>query len=71
MFISYLIQVNYQLFNSFGFNKEFSPLFSQIRSEQTEKKMQIPLWFRINNPEFEELTSAIHDNQNKEILKSL
>ena len=33
-----MTQVVYQLFNSFGFNKEFSPLFSQIRSEQTEKK---------------------------------
>ena len=33
-----MIQVVYQLFNSFGFNKEFPPLFSQIKSEQTEKK---------------------------------
>ena len=30
-----LDQVVYQLFNSFGFNKEFAPLFSQIKSEQT------------------------------------
>ena len=43
-----LIHVVYQLFNSFGFNKEFAPLFSQIKSEQTEEKMQIPLWFKIN-----------------------
>ena len=43
-----MIQVVYQLFNSFGFNKEFAPLFSQIKSEQTEEKMQIPLWFKIN-----------------------
>ena len=28
------------LFNSFGFNKEFAPVFSQIKSEQTEEKMQ-------------------------------
>ena len=41
--ISDLDQVVYQLFNSFGFNKEFAPLFSQIKSEQTEEKMQIPL----------------------------
>ena len=33
--ISDLDQVVYQLFNSFGFNKEFAPLFSQIKSEQT------------------------------------
>ena len=37
---------------------------SQIKSEQTEKKMQIPLWFRINKSEFDELTSDIYDNQN-------
>ena len=28
-----MVQVVYQLFNSFGFNKEFAPLFSQIKSE--------------------------------------
>ena len=33
--ISDLDQVVYQLFNSFGFNKESAPLFSQIKSEQT------------------------------------
>ena len=43
-----MVQVVYQLFNSFGFNKEFEPLFSQIKSEQTEEKMQILLWFKIN-----------------------
>ena len=32
-----MVQVVYQLFNSFGFNKEIAPLFSQIKSEQTEK----------------------------------
>ena len=38
-----MIQVVYQLFNSFGFNKEFLPLFNQIKSEETEEKTQIPL----------------------------
>ena len=33
-----MVQVVYQLFNSFGFNKEFAPLSSQIKSEQTEEK---------------------------------
>ena len=33
-----MVQVVYQLFNSFGFNKEFAPLFSQIKSEQTEEE---------------------------------
>ena len=33
-----LIHVVYQLFDSFGFEKEFPPLFSQIKSEQTEEE---------------------------------
>ena len=66
-----MVQVVYQLFNSFDFNKEFEPLSSQIKSEQTEEKMQIPLWFRINESEFDELTSDIYDNQNIKILKLL
>ena len=38
-----MAQVDYQLFNSFCFNKEFELLSSQIKLEQTEEKMQIPL----------------------------
>ena len=49
-----MVQVVYQLFNSFGFNKEFAPLFSQIKSEKIEEKMQIPSWFEINKPELDE-----------------
>ena len=64
-----MVQVVYQLFNSFGFNKEFAPLFSQIKSEQTEEKMQIPLWFRINKWELDELKSNIYDNQNNKGFK--
>ena len=52
-----MVQVVYQLFNSFGFKKEFEPLF-------TKKLDQIPLWFRINKSEFDELKSNIYDNQN-------
>ena len=59
-----MVQIVYQLFNSFGFNKEFAPLFSQIKPEQTEEKMQKLWWFKINKPEFEELTSNIYDIQN-------
>ena len=65
-----MVQVVYQLFNSFGFNKEFAPLFSQIKSEQTEEKMQIPLWFKINKPEFDELTSDIYNNQKNKDFKT-
>ena len=64
-----MVQVVYQLFNSFGFNKEFEPLFSQIKSEQTEEKMQIPLWFKINKSEFDELTGEIYDNQDNKDFK--
>ena len=57
-----MVQVVYQLFNSFVFNKEFEPLFSK-------KLDQIPLWFRINKSEFDELKSNIYDNQNNKDFK--
>ena len=66
-----MVQVVYQLFNSFGFIKEFAPLSSQVKSEQTDEKMQIPIWFRISKLEFDELTSDIYHNQNRKILKLL
>ena len=66
---SKMVQVVYQLFNSFGFNKEFVLLFSQIKSVQTEEKMQIPLWFEINKLGFDELTSNIYNNQNNKDFK--
>ena len=31
--------------------------------------MQKPWWFKINKPEFEELTSGIYDNQNNKDFK--
>ena len=33
-----MFQVVYQLFNSFGFNKEFEPLFSQLNQSRLKKK---------------------------------
>ena len=57
-----MVQVVYQLFNSFGFNEEFELLC-------IEKLDQIPLWFRINKPEFHELTSDIYNNQNNKNFK--
>ena len=50
-----LVQVVYRLFNSFSFNEEFEPLF-------TKNLDQIPLLFRINKPEFDELTCHIYSN---------
>ena len=64
-----MVQVAYQLFNSFGFNREFEPVSSQIKSEKTEEKMQISLWFRINKSEFDKLTSNIYNNQNNKDFK--
>ena len=39
-----MVQAVYQIFNSFGFKKEFEPLFSEKESEQTEEKMRIQLF---------------------------
>ena len=64
-----MVHVVYQLFNSFGFNKEFAPLSSQTKWEQTEEKIQTPLWFRINKSELDELTSEIYDNQDNKDFK--
>ena len=64
-----MVQVVYQLFDSFGFNKEFEPLFSKKGSEQTEEKVQITLWFRINKSGFDQLTSDIYDNENNKDFK--
>ena len=49
-----MIQVVYQLFNS---------------SQYTEEKMEIPLWFKINKSEFDNITSDIYDNQNNKDFK--
>ena len=35
-----MIQVVYELFNSFGFNNEFAPLFNQRKSEQTGENIE-------------------------------
>ena len=55
IFRNKMAQVVYQLLNSFALNEQFAPLFRQIKSEQSEEKMQIPLWFKINKPDFDEL----------------
>ena len=54
VFKNKMIQVVYQLFNALRFKtKGFTPLFSHKESEKTEEKMQTPLWFKINKPDFE------------------
>ena len=57
-----MVQVVYQLFNSFGFNEEFELL-------SIEKLDRMPLWFKINKPEFDELTSDIYNHQNNKDFK--
>ena len=57
-----MVQVVYQLFNSFGFSEEFELL-------STEKLDQITLRSKINKPEFDELTSNIYKNQNNKEFK--
>ena len=57
-----MVQVVFQLFNSFGLNEESESLF-------IKKLDQISLWFRINKPEFDELTSDIYNNQNNKDFK--
>ena len=64
-----MIQVVYQLFNSFGFRKEFVPFLSKKESERIEGEMQKPLWVEINRPEFEELKRDIYDNQDDKDFK--
>ena len=42
-----------------------------MNQSRPKKKMQIPLlWFRINKPELDKLTSDIYNNQNTKDLKN-
>ena len=86
VFQNKMIQVVYQLFNALRFKtKGFTPLFSQKELEKTEEKMQTPLWFKINKPDFEKTydskhvkqfwtkvtTSKISKNESKKLYKEL
>ena len=46
--ISKMIQVVYQLFNSFGLNKEFLPLFSQKEPNQ----LRLPKYVKVSYDKF-------------------
>ena len=65
------IQVVYQLFNSFGFNKEFEQLFSKTKSEQTEEGMQIPLFSQKESEQTEEEMQIHYGLKNKPELDEL
>ena len=66
-----MVQVVYHLFNSFGFNKEFTPLFSQIKSgtkEPTQLKqidlneITKPLGIKLSRGDFISLIKDVVNN---------
>ena len=42
---------------------------SECNEEKTKRKLQKPLWFKINKKEFDELTGNIYNNQDKNHFK--
>ena len=54
-----MIQVVYQLFNSFGFNKEFEPLFSEKESDQ----LQLPNYVKVSHDRFYKIKNNIDNNK--------
>ena len=40
-----------------------------VKKNQTEEKVQITLWFRINKSEFDQLTTDIYDNESNKDFK--
>ena len=54
-----MIQVVYQLFNSFGFNKEFEPLFSEKESDQ----LQLPNYVKLSHDRFYKIKNNIDNNK--------
>ena len=74
-----MVQVVYQLFNSFGFNKEFEPLFtkkklsekSELDTKEPTKLKQInlneiikPLWIKYSRRDFSSLIKNVVNNLN-------
>ena len=60
-----MIHVVYQLLNSLGVNKEFEPLFSEKKSEQTEEKpnkMQKPSRVNISENNYNSLIQDVVNN---------
>ena len=73
-----MVQVVYQLFNSFGFNKEFEPLFSKKKSLSEKSKLDTkeptqlkqinlneiikPLWIKLSRNDFLSLLKDVVNN---------
>ena len=55
VFQNNMIQVVYQLFNSFGFNKELEPLFSEKKSDQ----LQLPNYIKVSYGKFYKIENNI------------
>ena len=54
-----MIQVVYQLFNSFGFNEEFEPLFSRKESDQ----LQLPNYVKVSHDRFYKIKNNVDNNK--------
>ena len=54
-----MIQVVYQLFNSFGFNEEFEPLFSKKESDQ----LQLPNYVKVSHDRFYKIKNNVDNNK--------
>ena len=59
VFQNNMIQVVYQLFNSFGFNKEFEPLFSEKKSDQ----LQLPNYVKVSCGKFYKIENNIDNSK--------
>ena len=54
-----MIQVVYQLFNSFGFNEEFETLFSKKESDQ----LQLPNYVKVSHDRFYKIKNNVNNNK--------
>ena len=54
-----MIQVVYQLFDSFGFNEEFEPLFS----EKVSNQLQLPNYVKVSHDRFYKIKNNIDNNK--------
>ena len=54
-----MIQVVYLLFNSFGINEEFEPLFSEKKSDQ----LQLPNYVNVSHDRFYKIANNIDNNK--------
>ena len=81
-----MVQVVYQLFSSFGFNKEFEPLFSKKKSLSEKGKLDTkeptqlkqinlnemkPLWMKLSRKDFLSLVKDVVNNLDKKNYQAM